>query len=234
LAEHLESLSLSEGAAGYLMGRAASQEAIDRLKFVEWSPAVKESPSSQFRARYGTRGEKLAGMLTYPLLSPAGGLIGFEARSMTEKKISEFRLPEAEWNPVFVNAPQTTARLWEGGSVWVTEGVFDLLAVEMVAPPGDAVMATLRAGMSRRHVEFLTRFARNRVYMAYDNDETGRKATLGWKDSVTGKYRPGALDLLKRAGLRAIDFRYRGKDPGEVWSSGGHRKLRRVFLGEPE
>ena len=150
---------------------------------------------------------------------------------MSEKKISEFRTPEAEWNPVLVNTPLAVQRMWDGGSVWVTEGVFDLLPIELIAPPEDVVLATLRAGLSRRHVEFLSRFCRNRIYMVYDNDETGRKATLGWKDLTTGKYRPGALDLLKSAGLNVIDFRYRGKDPGEVWSSGGIPNLRRVFLG---
>lgn len=234
LVEHFSSLSLSEEAEGYLLGRGATPEAIRRLGFVEWYPATTEAPSAQFRARYKPRGEALTGLLAYPLRSPAGDLIGFEARSMQEKKISEFRTPEAEWNPVFVNAPEAARKLWGEGSVWVTEGVFDLLAVELVVPDGDAVISTLRAGLSRRHVEFLSRFCRNRVYVVYDNDETGRKATLGWIDATTGKYRSGALDLLRRAGLTAIDFRYRGKDPGEVWSSGGIRKLRRVFLGEQE
>lgn len=231
LTEHLRSLTLSEEAEGYLLGRAATPEAIERLGFVEWRPSKYESPSSQFRKRYEPRGEYLTGTLVYPILSPSGALIGMESRSMTEKKISEFRTPEAEWQPVFGNAPYTARKLWEGGSAWVTEGVFDALALELIVPEGDAVFQTLRAGLSRRHVDFLSRFCRNRVYMVYDNDETGRKATLGWKDATTGKDRPGALTLLRKAGVRAIDFRYRGKDPGEVWSSGGIRNLRRVFLG---
>jgi DNA primase len=232
LAEHLASLSLSEEAEGYLLGRGATPEAIQRLGFVEWEPAKTDSPSAQFRTRYKPRGDLLKGTLAYPLRSPTGDLIGFEARGMKEKKISEFRTPEAEWNPVFVNAPEAAQKLWSGGSIWVTEGVFDELALELVIPVEDVAIATLRAGLSKRHVEFISRLCRNRVYMVYDNDETGRKATLGWEDAVTGKYRPGALNLLQRAGLRVIDFRYRGKDPGEVWSSGGIHKLRQAFLGE--
>jgi hypothetical protein len=149
---------------------------------------------------------------------------------MEVKLISEFRTPEAEWNPVLVNAPEAARKLWAGGSIWITEGVFDELALELVVPVEDVVISTLRAGISRRHVDFISRFCRNRVYMVYDNDETGRKATLGWKDATTGKYRMGALDLFRKAGIPVIDFRYRGKDPGEVWSSGGIRKLRNVFL----
>lgn len=232
LADHFSSLCLSEEAEGYLYGRAATAEAIERLGFVVWDTASTQAPSISFRARYGDRGEKLSGMLAYPLRSPAGALIGFEARSMTEKRISEFRTPEAGWNPVMVGAPEAARKLWAGGSGWICEGVFDQLALELVVPAEDAVISTLRAGLSRAHVEFFARFCRGLVHMVYDNDETGRKMTLGWIDAATGKPRPGALELLRRAGLQADDFRYPSKDPGEVWSRGGERNLRRVFLGE--
>jgi DNA primase len=229
LADHLRTLSLSEEAEGYLYGRAATAEAIQHFRFVEWVPSKEPSPSTAFSERYGRHGEKLAGLLAYPLLSPRGGLIGFEARSMQGgKRISEFRTPEAEWNPVMINAPEAARKLWDGGSAWVVEGMFDLLPLRMVAPETDVVIGTLRAGLSQSHVEFLARFCRNRVYMVYDNDETGRKATLGWVDKA-GKPQRGAIERLSRAGLRAIDFRYRGKDPGEVWSSGGMRNLVRAF-----
>lgn len=234
LTNHLRTLSLSEEAEGYLLGRAATPEAIKHFRFVEWGPSKEPCPNSSFAERHGEFGEKLTGLLTYPLLSPRGGLIGFEARSMDgPKRITEFRTPEAEWNPVLINAPEAAKKMWEGGSVWVGEGIFDLLPLRLVVPSTDVVIGTLRAGLSRFHVEFLARFCRNRVYMVYDNDETGRKATLGWIDKA-GKPQLGALDRLKWVGLRAVDFRYRGKDPGEVWSSGGVRNLRRAFLGEKE
>lgn len=233
LSEHLKSLSLSEESEGYLYGRSATQEAIEHFRFLDWEPSAQECPNAVFRERYGSRGEKLAGRLTYPIYSPAGTLLGIEARSRTEKKISEFRTPEAKWNPMIVNAPEAAKRLWAGGRVWIVEGIFDLLPLRLVLPPTDAVIATLRARLSPSHVEFLSRFCTNLVVMAYDNDETGRKATLGWTDEA-GKYQFGALDRLKRANLRATDFRYRGKDPGEVWASGGIWNLKRVFLGASE
>ena len=65
--------------------------------------------------------------------------------------------------------------------------------------------------------------------MVYDNDEAGRHATMDWTDPKTKKRHLGALTLLRREGLNVIDYRYRGKDPGEVWSQGGLRKLRTVF-----
>ena len=229
LANHLATLSLSEDCEGYVMGRGASPETIERLGICEWVPAATAAPSTSFVERYGPHGEKLSGMVTIPLRGPTGTLVGIEARSRFEKKVSEFRVPESQWNPVAINTPRVAEALWSGGSVWVVEGVWDLSALEWCIPTGDAVLATLRAGLAANTVEFLARFCKSTVYMVYDNDETGRNATYGWTDAQTGKYRPGALTLLTKAGVRAVDFRYRGKDPGEVWRAGGVAELRKRF-----
>ena len=229
LEDHLQSLELSEEAEGYLYGRGAREESIASLGIKEWRPATTTSPSPHFRARYQDRGQRLDGYLVVPLRGPTGRLVGIEARSRFEKKITEFRLPEASWNPVLLNAPETAQKLWNGGSVWVVEGLFDLLALMWVVPSTDAVLATLKAGLAKNHVEFLARFCTNTVYMVYDNDKAGRNATNGYVDHATNQRHLGALELLTRAGLKAVDYRYGGKDPGEVWSSGGYRKLQQMF-----
>lgn len=231
LSTHLETLSLSEECEGYAMGRGASSDTIERLGLREWVPAATPAPSQNFIERYGKYGEKLDGMVTIPLRGPTGTLIGIEARSRFEKRVSEFRLPESQWNPVAINTPRVAEALWKGGSAWVVEGVWDLAALEWCVPSRDAVLATLRAGLAHNTVEFLARFCTNTVYMVYDNDETGRRATYGWVDTQTGKHRPGAISLLTKAGVRVVDYRYQGKDPGDVWSKGGIDKLRHTFRG---
>lgn len=229
LAEHLSTLSLSEECEGYLMGRGASEGLVSRLGIREWTPSSTPCPNTHFTSRYGPCGEKLDGMVVIPLYAPSGTLVGIEARSRFEKRVTDFRLPEAGWNPVAINAPRVAEALWSGGSVWVVEGVYDLCALDWVIPKTDAVLATLRAGLGRDVVEFFARFCTNRVYMVYDNDETGRKATNGWVDDVTGKRRFGALESLRHAGLIAVDYRYCGKDPGEVWSKRGMEGLKSAF-----
>jgi len=83
--------------------------------------------------------------------------------------------------------------------------------------------------LGRMHIEFLRRFCRGWVHMVYDQDPTGRKATTGFRDD-TGKWTPGALDNLKRVGLRCEDVPYSGgKDPGEIWDKGGIAQLRTAF-----
>jgi hypothetical protein len=168
-------------------------------------------------------------MVVIPIWGPAGTFLGMEARSRFEKRVTDFRCPEARWNTFAINTPRAAEALWNGGSLWVCEGVYDLTALDWCIPPTDATLSTLKAGMGRDVVEFIARFCRGTVYMVYDNDETGRKATLGWTDPTTGKHRMGALDLLGQAGVRAVDYRYRGKDPGDVWLKRGVLGLKNSF-----
>jgi DNA primase len=237
LEEVLATFSLSEKAEGYVLGRGILEPRVRDLGLAVWDSKVVHSPAPDELFRdpkkgMGPRGEKLNGRLCIPLFSPRGELIGFEARVWEgEKKLNQYLLPAASWNPVLIGlTPSTMRRIWEGGSVWLVEGVFDLGALERVVPTKDAVLATLRARVSERHVRFLHRFCKGTVNVVYDNDETGRKQVEGWVDEVTGRRRWGAIESLSRVGLRARDIRYRGgKDPGEIWENTGTDGLKRAF-----
>lgn len=237
LSESLFSCSLPEDVEGYVLGRGVQESRIRDLGMVLWQThqILNVAPDPVFanwKTGMGPRGDKWQNMLVTPLYSPRGDLIGLEARAWDGlKRLNQFLLPEAEWNPVFIGlTPTTMQRIWEGASVWIVEGVFDMGPLERVVPPNDVVLATLRARLSPRHVEFLRRFCRGTVYMVYDNDETGRKQVEGWVDSATGKRRWGAMESLSRVGVRARDVRYSGgKDPGEIWENAGLMGLRKAF-----
>jgi len=227
---------LPEEAEGYLLGRGMLEETIDRLGVGLWRPAEVPAPDPSFKDRYGEKGlgEWIRGWLVYPFLSPRGAVLGFEARRWWgDKKISDYRLPSAMWNPVFIGlTPETLQRIWDGGDVWIVEGLFDMTALERIVPAKDVVLATLRAKVSDTHVEFLRRFMRSTatVHVAYDNDETGQKQIHGWTDEKTGKHRWGALERLQwvNVSCRAIPYRG-GKDPGEIWEKTGTEGLRQAF-----
>jgi hypothetical protein len=237
LDEALASFSLTEDAEGYLLGRGVKESRIRDLGLVLWdsSRLPTEAPDPAFRdskTGHGPRGERLDGKLCTSLRSPRGRLLGFEARAWRgEKRVTQYLLPEAAWNPVLVGlTPTTMRRLWDGADVWVGEGLFDMSAMEHVIPARDVAFATLRARVSDHHAAFFRRFCRGWVNMVYDNDETGRRQTHGYTDAATNKHRWGALEILSRVGVRARDVPYRGgKDPGEIWDRGGAAGLRRAF-----
>lgn len=239
----LASFSLPGETEGYLLGRGIKEARIRDLGLVVWDSRVigADAPDRVFREGdgqkgrgHGRRGERLNGRLCTPIRSPSGRLIGVEARAWQgEKKVSQYLLPEAGWNPVLIGlTPETMRRVWAGADVWLGEGLFDMGAMEHVVPEKDVAFATLRARVSDTHAVFLKRHCTGWVNLVYDNDETGRNQTLGYTDPVTGKHRWGALEVLKRVGVRARDVRYSGgKDPGEVWGRRGTTGLRQAFGG---
>lgn len=230
LAEHLETCGRTEETEGYLYGRGAKDDFVEQC--FTWRPLDEPRLDDPIWVkRYGERGlgEWLNHRLVIPLYSPRNELLGFEARSTRQKRISEYLLPEASWVPVFLGmSPEVVQKLWSGGNAWIVEGAFDLTAMSWVIPEGDVVLGTLRAKLGRRHVEFLKRFCRGTVYMVYDNDEGGQKGMYGWVDE-SGKKVWGAMQSLEFSGIRAQDVAYKGGDPGEIWDSGGVEAMQAAF-----
>ena len=235
----LTEFSLTEEAEGYLLGRGVTEERIRDLGVVLWesSRVGSAAPDPSFcdhKSGHGPKGERLRGYLCTPIRNPRGRLLGFEARAWGgTKRVMQYLLPDAKWNPVFIGlTPATMRKVWDGANVWIGEGLFDMGAIEHVIPSTDVAFATLRARVSQEHAQFLRRFCSGCVNMVYDNDETGRKQTFGYVDPATGKRRWGAIDTLSRVGVRVRDIPYRGgKDPGEVWDKGGVAGLRLAFAG---
>ena len=223
--------SLTPTVEDYFMGRGGKESTLESEGVTTGASVKQEVPNETFRFQYGKYGEKLKGMLVCPAWSPSGQMIGFEARSTTKKFIRDFRLPEAKWQPFWLGLRAGMPKIWAGGDVWVVEGLFDKAALEWAVPEKDAVLASVRAALSKAHIDFLQRFCKGCVHMVYDQDPTGRKATVGWVDE-TGRRRMGALDLLRKAGVECRDVPYSSaKDPGEFWNRGGAVAVQTAFKG---
>lgn len=218
LNESLSACTLTEPVEEYLLSRGAREASYLEMGIKTWQPPSSQAPCELFRKRYGNRGERLQGCLVTPFHSPSGKLVGFEARRTTKKWISDYRLmPECKWLPIWLGTNRAMQKLWDGGSVWVVEGLFDLFALEWVIPETDAVLASVRAALSYAHVQFLRRFA-GYVHMVYDEDETGREGN------------EKAIFSLNRVKVQCGEVRYcGGKDPGEIWDRGGEEALHLAF-----
>lgn len=230
----LARMPLSDEAEGYLLGRGMREDRISEIGVAQWNPLQTQGdpPDPEFPKLMGHRGAYVAGTVAFPLRAPHGDIIGVEFRAWRgEKRMRQYLLPEANWTPMFAGmTPSVMQRIWDGGDVWVVEGIFDAAAMEHVVPPTDAVLATLRARVSKAHAEFFSRFCMGTVHMVYDQDETGRNMTFGYIDATTKKRVWGALDALRRVGVTCRDVPYSGgKDPGEIWDTGGVPALRHAF-----
>jgi DNA primase len=222
---------IPEEAEGYVIGRGLSEALFRSMGVGVWKTDL-TAPDPSFQ-KLGKGGAMVEGWLSIPIRNPVGKLLGVEFRTWQgEKKVRKFFLPEAQWSPVFYgNWPLDLHKVWEGGDVWVVEGIFDM-CVSKIVPDKDVVLSTGGAALSSDNLEFLSRFLSRRAYfnLVYDNDETGRRQATGFNDEKTGRRVPGVPERLKRVGINCRVIRYSGgKDPGEIWNSGGTPALRKAF-----
>ena len=226
----LDTMSLSQEAEGYLYGRGAKESVIKDLHCVSWQPTSTWATDKQWLRQFGPsgKGEWIADWLVIPLKGPRGQVLGFESRPLHKKQFNRWLMPQAYWNPVFCGlTEQAMSNIWDGGDVWLVEGIFDAFALQWAVPSKDAVLGTVTASLNARQLEFLRRFCKGWVHVVYDNDESGRKGTHGWKDQ--GKYRWGALKKLSSVNVKCREVTYTGADPGEVWDRGGEAGVKRAF-----
>jgi len=224
--------NLTEEAEGFILGRGLPSAYASQMGIGLWAPGTTPAPDETFRKVHGTSGQYRTGWLSIPLWSPRGKALGVVFRRWDgEKEMRDYRIPQTAWIPVFEGmTEQAFQKIWDGGDVWLVEGVFDM-ALAHIVPDKDVVLSCGTARLSRNQLNFLHRFMSPKatVHVAFDEDETGRKQVLGYQDPQ-GKRVLGVLERLQRVGLRCHDVRYTGgKDPGEIWESGGARLLRTRF-----
>jgi DNA primase len=212
--------TLSKDHQSYLSKRGVDGNT--SVDFFTWKTPDPPCPCPRFMANFGENGYRLRGKLVTPIRSPRGAILGMEARSFSEdgsKRVFQYRTNNAQWNPYFLGAERAFKTLWQGGDLWIVEGIFDMVALEKVVAKSDAVISTLRAGMDMNSINMITRFItpHSSIYISYDNDETGKSKSDWLRNKFTSE------------GARVYQARYRGKDPNEVWKLGGERLLRRYF-----
>lgn len=217
LSSSLPSMAINDQALSYLYKRGATDDAIRSLGITVWSPPSEECPPGFFDYRkFGSRLERMAGMLVCPIVSPRDRVVGIEARSyIGPKRIIDVRFAESKWNPSWIAEPGLPARMSDGSDVWIVEGLFDLLALRWAVK--SPIISTMTAKVTRMHSAFFGRHSRGMVRIAYDMDASGRRGSVE------------ALSLLSKYGVKAVAVKYSRKDPGEVWDDLGEEGLVNEF-----
>jgi len=223
---------MTEEARAYLMGRGATDRLIEEWGIKIWDPPLTPCPDVRLHKPYGEFFERFEGKTIYPLFSPKGRFLGFDSRHIDRKDDVRYLLDESRWNPVWIGMPSAMGKIWRGCDVIVVEGRFDVFAMlQLVESLGidKAVLGSGPAHLSWKQVEFLRRFCAKaqvddpprppHVYMAYDNDPTGKKGTAD------------ALKHLDMRKVKCIHLKYGGDldDPGGIWDSGGVEHLQETF-----
>jgi len=217
--EFLAGIDWTEAAEDYFLGRGAKRETAQAMQLGEWVGA--DIQDADFCKRYGEGGERLLGWYCWPMRTPTNRLVGVEFRNPARKETIKHLLhTNADAHAIWACRPDSFQRLWEGGAVWLVEGVFDLFALEWAVPTTDAVMACGRASLNKKQAESLRRLVPSHTYIVFDRDDAGGRGADFAEKTLTG------------LGMRYTRPAYGGgKDVGELWSKGGKQAVIAAFGG---
>ena len=153
---------------------------------------VTKSSVSKFNLGYSEKQD----MVTIPVHSPEGMVIGFVGRSLEGKDFKN--TPGLPKSKTLFNLHRVKAN----DKVYVVESSFDAIRLDQVGMPA---VATLGATISKSQVELLEKYF-NEIYLIADNDEAGK--------SMSKKM----IDKLKsRVSIIQLDTKY--KDIGDMQDS---------------
>ncbi|MDP9022996.1 MAG: DNA primase, partial [Actinomycetota bacterium] len=193
-------LASSSGVAAraYLQWRGFGREDADRFALgfapLEWDALTRHLLAEGFPARdvetaglaarnpRGGLRDRFRGRLIFPVLDPAGDVIGFGGRTLPDLDYGEHEPPK------YLNTPETPIyrkhRVLYGlswarpevvrtGQVLVAEGYTDVMALHQAGLTN--AVATCGTAIGEDHVRLLGRYA-DRVVLAFDSDTAGEQA----------------------------------------------------------
>lgn len=220
----IDSFELHDDGFEYLMMRGVKEELIADFKIKQWdSKRVDIELPEEFEESFGKKGYRLNNTLVFPFTSYKNGeIFGFESRKIKEKVIFKYTKPENKKidSALFGLNQNSFEKIWNGATICLVEGIFDLFALTWCANPKHVIISSATANLSNTQFKFFRRFLsdRNQVYIVYDNDGPGLEGA-----EIVSK-------MLKFTKIKNQIIRYNiAKDPGEIWDRFGVEGLKKQF-----
>ncbi|MFQ5684726.1 MAG: DNA primase [Candidatus Binatia bacterium] len=221
-------------ALGYLKSRGIDEQAARRFNLGYAAPSGRGLISYLKRERLSLKnavhlgllnekgpqffGEKFFDRLVFPIVSPAGKVVGFGGRVIDQgfpKYLNSSETPLFRKRANVYGLFQAKETIRELDRVVVVEGYLDVLALCQFGLP--YVVATLGTALTPDHVRILGRYTKN-VIALFDGDQAGRKAAArSFEIFVEG-------GLLGRAA-----FLPKGEDPDTFVRSNGRQALEAII-----
>ncbi len=158
--------------------------------------------------------------LMFPVFDTNGEVVAFSGRRLNEE--DERKYINTSDTPVFKKSKVlfalNIAKNSESGTLILCEGSPDAIALHQAG--FDNAIATLGTAITSEHARVISRYCRT-VYLAYDIDKAGRRATLK------------GIDLLNQVGVdtKIINLGTEAKDPDEYIKRFGAESFRKKLSG---
>ncbi|MDW8481360.1 MAG: DNA primase [Meiothermus sp.] len=214
---HLEGAPLD-----YLQARGLTQASIERFALgyapPAWDGLLKHlhrhgvSPREALEAgvlveREGRLFDRFRNRITFPILDPLGRIVGFTARALSPEDHPKYlNSPETalfKKSLLLYAYPQARQSIRERQRAVVVEGLFDAIALHQMG--FTEAVAVLGSSLSPEQAHLLRRAEAAELYLAFDADEAGRRATL---QSLN-------LEIARSFVVYAVLLEG-GKDPGDL------------------
>lgn len=190
----------------------------------------------EFNKWLGTRGKFVKGRIVFPVYDELGNIKGIETRAL-DKKAMDVLLPKykVSLKPLIDELPETSVRykkfylanikntafffglpnslesIWNTNTVFLTEGIFDLLSLLKAVPNA---VTPMTANINELQIDWLKRYVK-KVVLMFDMDEKGKKAFKKIKE------------LLEPEGITVINIPlFAGKDVNDFVMSKGVSELK--------
>ena len=214
--------NLTGSALEYLKGRGLGDETIDTyaLGFApkSWDGLLRYlqqhgvSPELALRAgvvaaKDGRYYDRLRDRVVFPIRDPMGRVVAFTGRAISAGDTPKYlNTPESDVfkkTDLLYGYPEARKAIRENKRAIVVEGLFDVLALAQMG--WRETVAVLGSSLSQSQARLLERAEASRLYLAFDADEAGRKATLAGLDvGVARRFLTYAVLLPE------------GRDPGDL------------------
>lgn len=204
----------SKLALAYLVSRGITLEEIKKYKIGFSPISYKniksdEKEAENFNKWIGFNGKFIKKRLVFPIYDEMGKIRGVETRSLDKRSMGVLKpnfkksmanlinsLPESEirykkfyfeknkFLPNFYGLPDALDSIWETKTVFLTEGIFDLLSIRKVKPN---CLSPLTANVSQYQINWLKRYV-DKIILLFDMDEKGKEAAEKMKNNLGNNF----------------------------------------------
>lgn len=214
--------NLGEEALSYLLGRGLSRESIDAWELgyapPGWDGLLRHALTAGHRDddllaagllsenERGRRYDRFRNRVVFPIKDRLGRPVGFAGRVLDDSLPKYLNTPETDVfdkGSILYGLDRAKARIRERGECLVVEGYMDVIALHQTG--FDHAVAALGATLTEDQAQELSRLDVQRLLLAFDADDAGRRAVLAGLEQSVGR----------RFLVRAVTVPH-GKDPADA------------------
>lgn len=172
--------------------------------------------TANFNKWLGWKGRFVKKRIVFPIYDELGNAKGIETRALDRRSMDVLKpkfkeslkeviasLPESEirykkfylgknkFTATFFGLPNTLESIWKTRTVFLTEGILDLLTLLKIKPNG---ISSLTANLNKYQIEWLKRYV-DRVILIFDPDKKGRESVDRLKKTLGKELQVDSLSL---------------------------------------